>query len=65
MHTFRCYGPDIWKSLHDDLSNAPTIRIFVSQIRNMTFDSMPVIDLVTIFDAVLTSRQTREKLQCF
>ena len=36
LNTFRCYGPNIWKSLHDDLSNAPTIRIFVSQIRNMT-----------------------------
>ena len=23
------------------------------------------IDLVTVFDAILTSRQTREKLQCF
>ena len=23
-----------------------------------------VIDLVTVFDAILTSRQTREKLQC-
>ena len=24
----------------------------------------PLIDLVTVFDAILTSRQTREKLQC-
>ena len=24
----------------------------------------PKIDLVTVFDAILTSRQTREKLQC-
>ena len=24
----------------------------------------PVIDLVTVFDAILTSRQTCEKLQC-
>ena len=23
-----------------------------------------IIDLVTVFDAILTSRQTREKLQC-
>ena len=23
-----------------------------------------LIDLVTVFDAILTSRQTREKLQC-
>ena len=25
---------------------------------------MKTIDLVTVFDAILTSRQTREKLQC-
>ena len=24
----------------------------------------PTVDLVTVFDAILTSRQTREKLQC-
>ena len=24
-----------------------------------------LIDLVTVFDTILTSRQTREKLQCF
>ena len=39
LNTLRRYGPNIWKSLHDDLSNALTIRIFVSQIRNMTFDT--------------------------
>ena len=26
--------------------------------------SVFIIDLVTVFDAILTSRQTREKLQC-
>ena len=26
--------------------------------------SIKIIDLVTVFDAILTSRQTREKLQC-
>ena len=26
--------------------------------------SLNLIDLVTVFDAILTSRQTREKLQC-
>ena len=25
---------------------------------------VPAIDLVTVFDTILTSRQTREKLQC-
>ena len=24
----------------------------------------PTVDLVTVFDAILTRRQTREKLQC-
>ena len=24
----------------------------------------PTVDLVTVFDTILTSRQTREKLQC-
>ena len=62
LNTFRCYGPNISKSLHDDLSNAPTIRIFVCQIRNMTFDTCN--RPFTVFDAILTSRQTREKLQC-
>ena len=27
LNTFRCYGPNIWNSLHDDLRNAPTIKI--------------------------------------
>ena len=31
--------------------------------RKVTFVGMP-IDLVTVFDAILTSRQTCEKLQC-
>ena len=26
--------------------------------------AVQIIDLVTVFDAILTSRQTREKLQC-
>ena len=31
-----------------------------------SFDHLngPIVDLVTVFDAILTSRQTREKLQC-
>ena len=33
------------------------------QIRIALFTNMR-IDLVTVFDAILTSRQTREKLQC-
>ena len=28
------------------------------------FAGVYIIDLVTVFDAILTSRQTREKLQC-
>ena len=27
-------------------------------------EALMLIDLVTVFDAILTSRQTREKLQC-
>ena len=30
----------------------------------MKLSSKTTIDLVTLFDAILTSRQTREKLQC-
>ena len=29
-----------------------------------TFQTETIIDLVTVFDAILTSRQTRLKLQC-
>ena len=40
----------------------------VSYILNYAYTrksfSCPKIDLVTVFDAILTSRQTREKLQC-
>ena len=37
-----------------------------TRLRNRDFVSMFAarIDLVTVFDAILTSRQTREKLQC-
>ena len=30
----------------------------------MTLSGVCSIDLVSVFDAILTSRQTREKLQC-
>ena len=33
-------------------------------IASASFLSSLSIDLVTVFDAILTSRQTREKLQC-
>ena len=32
--------------------------------RQMTFPFCCYIDLVTVFEAILTSRQAREKLQC-
>ena len=41
------------------LLNSINILIFSLNVREAT-----QIDLVTIFDAILTSRQTREKLQC-
>ena len=31
---------------------------------NDLLELFQLIDLVTVFDAILTSRQTREKLQC-
>ena len=31
---------------------------------SIKFQQEALIDLVTVFDAILTSRQTREKLQC-
>ena len=40
---------------------------FQAKIRLMTRKSIArgkATDLVTVFDAILTSRQTREKLQC-
>ena len=38
-----------------DLSFTEIIRIKIGQV---------IIDLVTVFDPILASRQTREKLQC-
>ena len=43
-----------------------------TKMKEMEFIHLPkkvisdaiLIDLVTVFDAILTSRQTREKLQC-
>ena len=34
------------------------------QITHLASNRVRLIDLVTVFDAILTSRQTREKLQC-
>ena len=34
------------------------------QITHLPSNRVRLIDLVTVFDAILTSRQTREKLQC-
>ena len=34
------------------------------QITHLASNWVRLIDLVTVFDAILTSRQTREKLQC-
>ena len=36
----------------------------LSRRRQMTFPFCCYIDLVTVFEAILTSRQAREKLQC-
>ena len=33
-------------------------------VEAVTPSSISIIDLVTVFDAILTSRQTREKLHC-
>ena len=35
-----------------------------SKLINNTNVDRKLIDFVTVFDAILTSRQTREKLQC-
>ena len=34
------------------------------QITHLASNRVRLIELVTVFDAILTSRQTREKLQC-
>ena len=36
----------------------------ISVLKTVSDESVQAIDLVTVFDAILTSRQTREKLQC-
>ena len=42
------------------LSLVTTIKKYLT----FTCSILPLIDLVTVFDATLTSRQTSEKLQC-
>ena len=37
---------------------------FVPQQLPPLFSDLKIIDLVTVMDAILTSRQTHEKLQC-
>ena len=39
-------------------------RLSEAMFRKIVAFFAMVIDLVTVFDAILTSRQTREKLQC-
>ena len=56
-----------WKNLHENRVKFPEERnAFVLDIQRDRRDvtCKPAIDLVTVFDAILTSRQTREKLQC-
>ena len=36
----------------------------MTSIKENTFEIFRVLDLVTVFDAILTGRQTCEKLQC-
>ena len=43
------------------------LKIFLNRVVAYgisTLECIVSIDLVTVFDAILTSRQTREKLQC-
>ena len=37
---------------------------YAESAEGSSYRESTVIDLVTVFDAILTSRQTREKLQC-
>ena len=46
LNTFRCYGPNIWNSLHDDLRNAPTIKILCRAFE--TWLSIPVIVIYSV-----------------
>ena len=46
---------------NDDLKND---EIGVKLFWNAQLNCVESIDLVTVFDAILTSRQTREKLKC-
>ena len=50
----------IWPTMHQPTTdlNSKTLT-FTCNMKNDI-----IIDLVTVFDAILTSRQAREKLQC-
>ena len=50
------------KNVNSDVTMNPPITRF--QISLETGSVLGRIDLVTVFDAILTSRQTCEKLQC-
>ena len=46
LNTLRCYEPNICNSLHDDLRNAPTIKILCREFE--TWLSIPVIVIYSV-----------------